>query len=53
MLSVFVLNMVLKPEVQKKAWAEIDSVIGKGRLPTFDDKSKLPYVERVVQESFR
>ena len=47
------LNMVLHPEVQGKAWAEIDSVVGKDRLPTFADKDKLPYVEHIVQETLR
>lgn len=45
--------MVLNPEVQRKAGAEIDAVIGRDRLPTFDDRPNLPYVEGVVQETFR
>jgi len=45
--------MVLHPEIQQKAWNEIDSVIGRERLPTFEDRSKLPFVENIVQETFR
>jgi len=52
-LMVFVLAMVLYPEVQKRAQAEIDSVIGRDRLPTFDDRASLPYVESVLRETFR
>jgi cytochrome P450 len=50
---VFALAMVLYPDVQKRAQAEIDSVIGRDRLPTFDDRSSLPYVESVLRETFR
>jgi len=52
MLS-FVLAMTLYPDIQRKAWAEIDSVVGKNGLPTFSDRQKLPYIEKVVQETFR
>ena len=33
--------MILFPEVQEKAQAEIDSVVDKDRLPTFDDRDPL------------
>ena len=45
--------MTLYPEVQKKAKAEIDAVIGNDRLPSFSDRGNLPYVEALVQEVFR
>ena len=45
--------MVLHPEVQRRAQAEIDSVVGTDRLPSFEDRSQLPYVEAVVKEVFR
>lgn len=45
--------MVLYPEVQKKAQAELDAVIGHNRLPTFSDREALPYVEATVKEVFR
>ena len=50
---VFVLAMVLYPDVQKRAQAEIDSVIGKDRLPTFEDRASLPYIDAIKQEVFR
>ncbi|EGN97613.1 hypothetical protein SERLA73DRAFT_75279 [Serpula lacrymans var. lacrymans S7.3] len=52
-LLIFVLAMVLYPHVQVRAQAEIDSFIGKERLPTFDDRHSLPYVEAVVRETLR
>lgn len=45
--------MVLNPEVQRKAQAEIDTVVGTGRLPNFADRPNLPGVERVLMETFR
>jgi hypothetical protein len=50
---MFVLCIVLHREVQDEAGREIDEVIGRDRLPNFDDRCRLPYVERVVQETFR
>ncbi|KAF9002171.1 cytochrome P450 [Cyathus striatus] len=52
-LLFFLLAMVLFPECQKRAQAEIDEVIGKNRLPEFNDRGSLPYVEAVLQEVFR
>ncbi|KAF9522936.1 cytochrome P450 [Crepidotus variabilis] len=49
----FFLAMVLFPEVQKKAQAEIDTVIGNDRLPTLADMPHLPYVNAVVTEVLR
>jgi hypothetical protein len=45
--------MALYPEVQKKAQAEIDAVVGPNRLPDFNDRPSLPYINAVVKESSR
>ena len=45
--------MVLYPEVQRKAQAEIDQVVGNSRLPDFLDQDALPYVQAVLKEVFR
>ncbi|GBE89573.1 hypothetical protein SCP_1602360 [Sparassis crispa] len=45
--------MLLFPEVQCKAQAEIDRVIGPGRLPDFSDREALPFVECILQETVR
>ncbi|KAG6325816.1 hypothetical protein ID866_13273, partial [Astraeus odoratus] len=52
-LLVFILAMVLFPEVQSKAQEEIDRVIGRERLPDFNDRMNMPYVEAVVLETLR
>ncbi|KAJ6567314.1 putative monooxygenase [Mycena vulgaris] len=49
----FFLAMMLNPSVQAKAQKEIDSVIGRDRLPTIQDRVSLPYVRSVVTEVFR
>ncbi|KAG8768621.1 cytochrome c oxidase subunit 2 [Ceratobasidium sp. 428] len=45
--------MALYPEVQVKAQAEVDRVIGKDRLPEMSDRASLPYVECVLKEVLR
>ena len=45
--------MVRNPEVQKKAQAEIDEVIGADHLPKLEDRPDLPYVECVMKEVLR
>ena len=42
--------MVLYPNVQAKAQAELDAVVGNDRLPSFSDCNSLPYVNRVWKE---
>ena len=38
------------PDVQKRAQAEIDSVVGGSRLPLMSDREKLPYLSAVIKE---
>ena len=46
--------MTLYPDVQVKAQAELDALIGKDlRLPTFSDRDYLPYVNAIVKEVLR
>jgi cytochrome P450 len=45
--------MAMFPEVQKKAQAELDAVIGRVRLPDFNDYDSLPYINAVVKETLR
>ncbi|KAF9260384.1 cytochrome P450 [Marasmius fiardii PR-910] len=49
----FFLAMIRHPDVQRKAQAEIDAVIGSDRLPGFSDRDRLPYVNAVVTEALR
>ncbi|KAE9404644.1 cytochrome P450 [Gymnopus androsaceus JB14] len=52
-VSSFLLAMTLHPDVQTKGQEEIDRVVGKDRLPTFDDRQSLPYVEAIYREVMR
>ncbi|KAG7451645.1 cytochrome P450 [Guyanagaster necrorhizus] len=52
-MSWWMLAMVLYPDVQKRAQAELDMVVGRDRLPTFADYEYLPYVRAMVKETLR
>jgi cytochrome P450 len=52
-LVSFVLLMTMYPDVQRRAQAEIDEVVGKDRLPTWADEASLPYVSSVIKEVLR
>lgn len=55
-LYAFVQAMLVFPEVQKKAQAEIDALIGEGgdaRLPGPEDEGKLPYIRACIKETCR
>ena len=45
--------MVAFPEVQRRAQAELDAVVGRARLPTFADAPRLPYVRAIIRELLR
>jgi cytochrome P450 len=45
--------MVLFPDVQKRIQAELDAVVGRKRLPNFEDRASLPYLEATIKESLR
>ena len=53
MLHWFMLAMLQHPEVQERAQAEIDAVVGTNRLPDFGDRPNLPYVEAILMEILR
>ncbi|KAF4597797.1 hypothetical protein EYR40_008264 [Pleurotus pulmonarius] len=52
-ISTFLLAMVLYPECQKIGQEEVDRVVGRDRLPTFEDRDSLPYIDCVIQEVLR
>lgn len=52
-IVVFILAMVLNPDVQAKAQAEIDQVLERRRLPEFSDQVFLPYVTAIMKEVLR
>ena len=52
-IHAFFLAMVLYPEVQAKAKAELDAVVGSERLPCFNDRDSLSYINAVWKEVLR
>ncbi|KAI0313057.1 cytochrome P450 monooxygenase [Amylostereum chailletii] len=52
-MMAFVLAMTMHPDVLAKAQEEIDRVVGLERLPDFNDRDSLPYVQSVVLEVYR
>ena len=52
-LIVFMLTMTRNPDVLRKAQEEIDSVVGHDRLPDFNDRGSLPYLEAILEELYR
>ncbi|KAL1751241.1 cytochrome P450 [Schizophyllum commune] len=57
----FTLAMLDHPEMQRRAQAELDSILGplqtpkgmSGHMPTFEHESRLPYITALVRESSR
>ncbi|KZV60974.1 cytochrome P450 [Peniophora sp. CONT] len=52
-MSWWTLAMLAYPEVQKRAQEELDTVVGRTRLPTFADLPHLPYIRAMVKEALR
>lgn len=45
--------MTLYLDVQARAQAELDTVIGTDRLPDFNDRDSLPYINALCSEIIR
>ncbi|KAJ6544703.1 cytochrome P450 [Mycena sp. CBHHK59/15] len=52
-VTTLFLAAALHPKAQSLAQSEIDAVVGHTRMPNFDDRSSLPYVNAFVQECLR
>ncbi|KAI9226886.1 MAG: cytochrome P450 [Piptocephalis tieghemiana] len=52
-LHVMLLTLAKFPEVQKRAQAEMDRVVGRDRLPTSEDYPELPYIQCLIREQWR
>ncbi|KAL1659560.1 cytochrome P450 [Schizophyllum commune] len=52
-IAIFIFAIVNCPEVQARAQAELDAIVGPDRLPDLADRMNLPYIERIMQETFR
>ncbi|KAL6241453.1 hypothetical protein RBB50_011717 [Rhinocladiella similis] len=49
----FILAMCAFQDVQKKAHEELDQVVGRERVPDWNDESSLPYIKAIVSETLR
>nr|VWO95118.1 N/A [Ganoderma boninense] len=47
------LVMSLYPDIQKKAQAELDAVVGPDHLPDFCDHESLVYIDAIIKEALR
>lgn len=45
--------MLRNPDVKRRVQEEIDTVIGRERLPTIEDMPNLPYTETTILETLR
>ncbi|KAF8330883.1 cytochrome P450 [Cantharellus anzutake] len=52
-IASFILAMTIHPEIQLKAQAELNSIVGSERLPTWDDRPSLPYIDAILKETLR
>ena len=53
MIEWWTLALLAFPEVQKRAQDELDAVVGRGRLPSFEDRAHLPYNVALLREVLR
>ncbi|KAK7051589.1 hypothetical protein VNI00_004568 [Paramarasmius palmivorus] len=52
-LQSLLLFLTAHPEVQRKAQAELDRVVGNQRLPVLEDFDNLPYLQAIIKETHR
>jgi len=52
-LQVFTMLMALNPDIQRRAREQINSVVGMGRLPIFEDRDSLPLIDAILRETIR
>lgn len=50
MVYAYFLALAIYPEVEAKAHAEMDRVVGSNRLPSYEDRENLPYVDAICKE---
>ncbi|KAI0340920.1 cytochrome P450 [Trametopsis cervina] len=53
LLETFFCVMAMFPDIQSKVQRELDEVIGHERLPSYEDRDSLPYVQATVLECVR
>lgn len=48
-----ILYLALNPDKQEKLWLEVMNVVGPTAVPSFEDRSDMPYTKSVMLEIFR
>jgi hypothetical protein len=51
--NILTVAAICFPEILKKIQAELDDVVGRDRMPTFDDERSLPYLVAFIKEVTR
>lgn len=41
------------PAVMSKAQSELDRIVGRDRIPEFNDRDNLPYINALISETLR
>ncbi|KIJ57218.1 hypothetical protein M422DRAFT_148860 [Sphaerobolus stellatus SS14] len=57
-IHALILQLILRPDIQKRAQLELDSVVGSPdspefRLPTWEDRPRTPYLQALIKEILR
>ncbi|KAJ7797226.1 cytochrome P450 [Mycena olivaceomarginata] len=52
-LAWFLLAIIMNPKLQGKAHKELDTVVGRDRLPTVSDMNQMPYLRALGRETLR
>jgi len=52
-LQTFFFRMQEYPDIQRRAQQELDKVVGRERLPAFEDREHLPYINALCKELLR
>ena len=47
------MGLLDKPDVLKRAQADLDAVVKPGHLPDFEDEESLPFITAIVKETLR
>ncbi|OXV06661.1 hypothetical protein Egran_05572, partial [Elaphomyces granulatus] len=53
MLLVLIQAIILHPEIQQRAQAQLDEVCGEDRSPNWADYQQLPYISMIIKETMR
>ena len=52
-MTWFTLAMIAHPDKQRKCQEELESVVGRSRMPKLEDQASLPYICAAVRELLR